>query len=298
MARWATRLALCVALYGLLAPVAAQTDQSDYIQAEDAFLHLTLGQRVKLQVLLTAAGYWPAVPDADFSARLFNAISRFQLDNSYVPLGIVTEQQFGRLSTIAGPYLNSWRFEPVTHPMANSQIWVPIGLPLVEERIPTGLRFVNRSMGVVLTFDYFPDFNLLNSFEALEYKLKREGANLYYSKLYKDQFFVLSYSDGVTDGYVRYHHSGRGGIGFSLYWNHGATEAHIERIATLISGSLWASIGGGPFMFPFTVKSGRSKQAKRHNRIPCRSPIKTGLHKPSLTDRDQVPVFSSPTTGT
>ena len=80
--------------------------------------------------------------------------------------------------------------------MANTQIWVPIGLPLVEEQIPTGLRFVNRPVGVVLTFDYFPEFNLLNSFNALQYKMKREGANIYYSKLYKDQFFVFSYSDG------------------------------------------------------------------------------------------------------
>ena len=270
MARWATRLALCVALYGLLAPVSAQTVQSDYVQAEVAFSHLTLDQRVKLQVLLTAAGYWPAVPNADFSARLFNAILRFQVDNGFVPLGIVTEQQVDRLSTIAGPYLNSWRFELVTHPMANTQIWVPIGLPLVEERIPTGLRFVNRPIGVVLTFDYFPEFNLLNSFNALQYKLKREGANIYYSKLYKDQFFVFSYSDGVTDAYVRYHQSGRGGIGFSLYWNHAATEAHIERIATLISGSLWASMGGGPFTLPFTVKVGEAEasQAPQPNPVP------------------------------
>jgi serine protease Do len=274
MAQWATKLGFCVALYGLSAPVLAQTNLPGFVQADDAFMHLTLDQRVKLQVLLTAAGYWPAVPDADFSARLFNAILRFQVDNGFVPLGIVTERQLDRLSTIAGPYLNFWKFELVAHPMTNTQIWVPIGLPLVEERTPTGLRFVNRPIGVVLTFDYFPEFNLLNSFEALQYKLKHEGANIYYSKLYKDQFFVFSYSDGVTDEYVRYHQSGRGGIGFSLYWNHAATEAHIERIATLISGSLWASTGGGPFTFPFTVKIGEAEasQAPQPNPEPQPQP--------------------------
>ena len=87
MARWATRLALCVALHGLLAPVSAQTVQSNYVQAEVAFSHLTLDQKLKLQVLLTAAGYWPAVPDADFSARLFNAILRFPGRQRLCPAG-------------------------------------------------------------------------------------------------------------------------------------------------------------------------------------------------------------------
>jgi serine protease Do len=253
---------ICATAFASSSTLLAQTQIAGYEQADAAFMHMTLDQRVKLQVLLTAAGYWPAVPDANFSVRLFNAVLRFQIDNGFVPLGVVTTQQLDRLSEIAGPYLNSWRFEIVTHPMANSRIWVPIGLPLVAEQTPTGLRFVNRAIGVVLTFDYFQEFSLFNSFEALQYKLKRESANIYYSRLYRDQFFVLSYSDEVTDAYVRYHQSGRGGIGFSLYWNHTATEAHIERIATLISGSLWASIGGGPFTLPFTVKLGEAEASQ------------------------------------
>jgi serine protease Do len=270
-------LVICATAVAPSSKMLAQTQVAGYAQADDAFMHMTLDQRVKLQVLLTAAGYWPAVPDADFSTRLFIAILRFQADNGFMPLGIVTKQQWDRLLTIAGPYLNSWRFELVAHPMTNTQIWVPSGLPLVEERTPTGLRFVNRPIGVVLTFDYFPEFNLLHSFEALQYKLKRERANIYYSKLYKDQFFVFSYSDGITDEYVRYHLSGRGGIGFSLNWNHGATGAHIERIATLISGSLWASTGGGPFTFPFTVKVGHEEtsQAPQPNAEPQPQPYQT-----------------------
>ena len=64
------------------------------------------------------------------------------------------------------------------------------------------------------------------------------GAKIYYSKLYRNEFFVFSYSVGITDAYIRYHQAGQGGVGFSLYWYHAATDAHIERIATLISGSL------------------------------------------------------------
>ena len=94
--------------------VAAQTQLPGYAQAEDAFMHLTPDERVKLQILLTAAGYWPAVPDADFSIRLFNAILRFEVDNSFVPLGILNSEQMDRLMAIACPYLNTWRFQIVS----------------------------------------------------------------------------------------------------------------------------------------------------------------------------------------
>jgi serine protease Do len=261
------------ALIGTIEAV-AQTEPPGYAQAQNAFMRLTLDQRVRLQVLLTAAGYWPAVPDADFSIRLFNAVLRFEVDNGFVPLGILNQAQMDRLMAVAGPYINSWRFELVTHPLTNSQIWVPVGLPLAEEATRTGLRFVNQPLGVVLTYDYFPEFRLRKSFESLYTKLEQEGAKIYYSKLYRDEFFVLSYSDGNRDAYIRYHQMGQGGVGFSLYWNHEATDAHIERIATLISGSLWSSATGAPFTYPFTVKSQNPEtaQAPRPNPEPEPTP--------------------------
>jgi hypothetical protein len=61
---------------------------------------LNVDERVKLQVLLTAAGYWPAVTDADFSVRLFNPISRFEVDSGFAPLGILTQKQKERSSSV------------------------------------------------------------------------------------------------------------------------------------------------------------------------------------------------------
>ena len=252
--------------------VAAQTQLPGYAQAEDAFMHLTLDERVKLQILLTAAGYWPAVPDADFSIRLFNAILRFEVDNSFVPLGILNSEQMDRLMAIAGPYLNTWRFQIVRHPMTNSQIWVPIGLPLTEESTATGLTFFNRSLGVVLTYDYYTHFTLRASFESLRNKLVHSGARIYYSKLYRSEFFVFSYSDGITDAYVRYHQTGQGGVGFTLTWDHDATDAHVERIATLISGSLWSSETGAPFTNPFTLRTGAPEVAATPQPSPAPQP--------------------------
>ena len=47
------------------------------------------------------------MPDPDFNTRLFNAILRFEVDNGFVPLGIVNSAQMDRLTAIAGPYLNA-----------------------------------------------------------------------------------------------------------------------------------------------------------------------------------------------
>ena len=252
---------------------AAQSQLPGYAKAQDAFMRLTLDERVKLQVLLTAAGYWPAVPDAAFNTRLFNAILKFEVENGFAPLGILTSEQMDRLMAIAGPYLNAWRFQIVRHPMTNSQVWVPIGLPLTEESTATGLTFFNRPLGVALTYDYYPQFTLRLSFESLRNKLERSGATIYYSKLFRNDFFVFSYSDGITDAYVRYHQTGRGGVGFTLTWSHAATDAHIERIATLISGSLWSSESGAPFTNPFTVMTGASEVAAVPGPSPAPQPV-------------------------
>ena len=233
-------------VFSPLAKVAAETQLPGYAQAEDAFMRLTLDERVKLQVLLTAAGCWPAVPDADFNTGLFNAILRFEVDNGFAPLGILTSEQMDRLMAIAGPYLNAWRFQIVRHPMTNSQIWVPIGLPLTEESTATGLTFFNRPLGVALTYDYYPLFTLRLSFESLRNKLERSGATIYYSKLFRNEFFVLSYSDGITDAYIRYHQTGRGGVGFTLTWSHAATDAHTEGLPIFYLKDIPPVTDGGP----------------------------------------------------
>ena len=232
----------------------AQTSPTSYGEAENAFMGMSLDQRIKMQVLLTAAGYWPAVPTASFSTRLFDAIEKFQGDNGFVALGVLNNEQMEKLQLVGGSYLNRWNFEAIKHPMANVEVWVPMGLPMFERLTPAGLAFTNSSYGVLLAYDFYPEFNLRFSFEALLSKLRRNGSTIYYTKLYQGDFFVVSYSDGGTDAYVRYHQLGTGGIGFSLYWNHNATDAHIERIATLISGSLWSAVTGAPFISPFTVR--------------------------------------------
>lgn len=74
-----------------------------------------------------------------------------------------------------------------------------MGLPVFERSTPTGLAFTNPSYGVLLAYDFYPEFNLRFSFDALMTKLQRSGARIYYSKLYQDEFFrclVFGWGDG------------------------------------------------------------------------------------------------------
>lgn len=252
----------------------AQLSPAGYTQAENAFTQLNLDERVRLQILLTAAGYWPAVPNADFSIRLFNAIRQFEIDNGFVPVGVLTNEQAERLEAIGGRFLNRWDFASIRHPnpASNSQIWVPLGLPVTEESTPTGLRFINTEYGFSLSYDFFPRFNLFGSFDSLVNNLKQNRVTIYYTKLYRDQFFAISYSDGIIDTYARYHQIGQSGVGFTLNWSHSAQDMHIERIASLISGSLWSSVSGAPFTSPFTVGGPIAETAKPSGPIPAPLP--------------------------
>jgi hypothetical protein len=83
----------------------AQTRAPGYAEAENAFTQLNIDQRVKMQILLTAAGYWQAVPNVDFSTRLFKAICQYEADNGFVPLGIINNEQMDRLVSIGGSFL-------------------------------------------------------------------------------------------------------------------------------------------------------------------------------------------------
>lgn len=51
---------------------------------------------------------------------------------------------------------------------------------------------------------------------------------------------ITNTADG-TDQYIRFHNDGNRSTGFMLMWaSNAARDIHIERVATLISASLWA----------------------------------------------------------
>lgn len=60
---------LVIAFVTLAEPAVAQRRPPGYQQAEQSSSQLTVDEQIKLQVLLTANGYWPAVPNVNFSSR-------------------------------------------------------------------------------------------------------------------------------------------------------------------------------------------------------------------------------------
>ena len=248
---------LAKALLGVLAwyPVhaLAQSRGFEYSQAEHAFSQLPLEERVHLQMLLTAAGYWQAVPNADFSTRLFDAIARFQHDAQLPIDGVLNAGELQLLASGSADLINKWGFQIIAHP-AGGSIWVPLGMGLTQQSTENGFKYTDRTNRLLLTYDYYPHFAVRRSFDAAVADLSIKGFHIEYSKEYRDEFFVVSASGEKTDAYVRYHQYGQGGLGFSLYWSHDATDFHGERIATFISGSLWSSLTGAPFADPATIK--------------------------------------------
>jgi serine protease Do len=98
---------LVIAVFTMIEPAAAQRRAPGYQQAEQSFSQLTVDERIKLQVVLTANGYWPAVPNVNFSNRLFEAIANYQRDYGRIPNGDVDADLFGQVLSSAMPLLQT-----------------------------------------------------------------------------------------------------------------------------------------------------------------------------------------------
>src|SRR4051812_13647799 len=100
------RFAACLSVPLLtVLPALAQAQQPPaptYRQAEHVFQTVfDPNERVRFQILLTAAGYLNGVPNEEFTQRIFGAIERFQRENGFQPNGTLTREQVERVSTLA-----------------------------------------------------------------------------------------------------------------------------------------------------------------------------------------------------
>jgi serine protease Do len=104
-----------------------------------------------------------------------------------------------------------------------------------------------------LAYSYFGGTTLVANYQSVLDKVLSEGGRVHY-KILKPDFFVVSMSTANgLDAYIRFHQDGRGVLGFFLFWKSSETHLHMERVATLISGSLWATMTGAPFTRPPTM---------------------------------------------
>ncbi|WP_180982595.1 serine protease [Methylocella silvestris] len=228
-------------------PVAAAPPTSSYAVAARAFSRLPISERLKVKVLLTAAGYWPAAADASFSRQFFEATAQYQSDNALPATGAVDEDLRARLFRAGAPLFEMWGFRAIPHPSRGYKIWAPMALGLLAERDKDGLTWRDPAKRVWLTYDYLRDVNLAAAYKSVVDKVIADGGQIVSKVLTEDFFSVSSRSNGL-DSFIRCQSDRPGVIWLSLFWLESAADLHLERAATLIAGSLSSSISGAPFV--------------------------------------------------
>jgi serine protease Do len=155
------RMAFAACLVFVAVSCPGQAD--DYGIARANFNRLPIDQRYETQALLGVAGYWPAVANDEFSHRLFEAITHFQADNGFPISGILTASQIDRARQIANPILAYWQLKPVRHPVTGLPLWVPFGVGFNQIRTRSGLDFETANKIAAISFNFFPNGDLLLS---------------------------------------------------------------------------------------------------------------------------------------
>ncbi len=242
-----------------------------YFQAEQAFEGLSPNNRILFQILMTATGQWNAVPNEAFSGRLFQAIRSFQTEKGMDSSGVPDGQMVERLLSTASPIMANWGFQKITHPTRPVTIWVPLGLPLSISRNKSGLEYRDQQKRLTLDFTTVPNFPVARNFAAIVAQMISDGSDIHY-KVIKDDWFAISVTtrDGI-DGYLRYHQDGPNVTGFTLMWDNRNGVIFGERIAVIMSGSLWSNMTGAAFIDP---PSGRfSPPAKAPQEVVARPSI-------------------------
>jgi hypothetical protein len=242
--RW---VLLVIAFFTMAEPAVAQRRPPGYQQAEQSFSQLTVDERIKLQVLLTANGYWPTVPNVNFSNRLFEAIANYQRDYGRNPNGAVDADLFGQVLSSAMPLLQTWNLRAIPHPTRGHPIWVPLGFGLVAKGDGNGIAWSDPQGRASLAYSYFGGTTLVANYQSVLDKVLSEGGRVHY-KILKPDFFVVSMSTANgLDAYVRFHEDGRGVLGFFLFWKGSETHLHMEQVATLMFRQLYSWECHGPF---------------------------------------------------
>ncbi|WP_186421312.1 serine protease [Bosea sp. CS1GBMeth4] len=232
----------------MLAPVAVHAQSSDpYFQsAQEAFLSLKPDTRLWFQIVLTSSGHWPAVPNVGYSRRLFEATKQYQLSRGELPTGVLTEAQVNSMLASARSVLDGWRLRWVPHPVRGRQLWVPMGLNLEVRRTDLGVEMKEPANRFRMKFNYIAAADVRTAYDTTLREMVGSGDRINY-KVLKGDFFVITGNQGRYNRYVRYHTDGDGILGFDMGWSSDDAPVYGNRLVTIISGSLWASMTGAPF---------------------------------------------------
>jgi serine protease Do len=241
-------VALVLALASALVLPSAASAQSarDSARGADVWYGLTLDNRLLLQLHMTAAGFWPSVPNVDWSDRLQRAIADVQRARGAWSDGVLAPQDVDAIIAWGGPVLEGWDLARAHHPTHGRWLLVPTGLDLQAGRTPEGALIRSADNRFRLSFEAYDRATLSASYRGLRDEMVRSGDVIEFEVL-RDDFFVLSTSQGRFHRYVRFHRDGAGMIGFDMNWSEDGPPVYGERLATVISGSFRAAVTGAPY---------------------------------------------------
>ncbi len=263
-------------------PAFALSPAPGYADAQRAFEQLSPGDRLAFKVALTAAGYWPTPADADFDRKLFEATKQYQADNGLPSTGLFDRDLLARVSRTAAPLMQAWGFRQIAHPTRSHAIWVPMGLGLLAERDQNGLTWRDPLKRLWITYDYLREANLASAYNSVVAKVIADGGQIAF-KILKDDYFIVSSSTNGLDSFIRCEADRPGLLWLSLFWLHDASDLHMDRVATLMSGSFASAISGAPFAdIPQLAAAPRrpSRRPPRRRARSRREPRKRSAAKP------------------
>lgn len=220
-----------------------------YADAQAAFNALAEPRKYELQMLLAAAGYWPAVGTDQFSRRLHESILRFQAEAGLDQTGMIQGQQWAALQSRAAPVLSRWGLRLLRHPVTGTPLWVPEGLGLTRTTTKSGIVLERADRSLRISFDAYQGVGLEAAYRAVLGAI-RPPATVNY-KVIRPDFFVVSSGQGDVGSYVRFHAQAGGIVGFHLAWAPVDGNAG-DRLSTLMSDLFRASVSLGQERVPPT----------------------------------------------
>lgn len=214
-----------------------QSRPASYAEALERFNSYSTLEKLSLQLLLSAEGSWPAVPNRDFSVRLFSAIAQFQKSQGFHPDGALPPDQVRRLNGLTRPYFERWGLVEVFHPVRPHSVWVPRRILDQESRTKTGFDYRSSTRHLQMSFDYL-QLDLESLYQALSPDTDQRKTEY---KVVRKDFFVLvrSHPNG-NRSYLRFHKDGSGVIGFHLVWSATDTFTRGDQLVTLISSQIYS----------------------------------------------------------
>ena len=279
-----------------LAPAMAQQPfrPAGYANAAQSFEQWTPDQRIKVQLHLPAAGFWPAVPNEQFNGRIFKAIQDFQSANGLPATGVLVPEQIEKLIDSSMPNFWAWDFKAIRHPERGRTIWVPLGLGLVPAKTAEGLAYNDPKGRFSLTYNFFRTVSIDSAYAYLLETYAKQNRQIHF-KVMRNDFFVISSSENGRDFYTRYHRDGQGSLGVNLAWNNANGNVNGERIATIVSGALWSAMTGARFT---EIPSRQTPKVEVSINPPALSPPQVSTPIQQQKEQEKPKISAKGTSGT